>query len=151
MPIPEFNQLSDQEIESLINAPAYVTILIASADDKIDKKEKNWAKKLVNYRSFTSEEMLNTYYEEVNKSFEMALESLEELYNESENGLQAVSQELEKLNPILKKLDDSTAATLLSSWRSLAQKVAEASGGFLGMFSTDNEEKKWIDLPMLES
>lgn len=150
MPIPEFNNLSEQEIESLVNAPAYVTILIASADDNIDKKEKNWAKKLVSYRSFTSEEMLLAYYEEVNKSFEMALDSLEELYNESEDGLTAISMELEKLNPILAKLDNNMTSTLLSSWRSLAHKVAEASGGFLGMFSTDNEEKKWIDLPMLK-
>ena len=150
MPIPEFNNLSEQEVEFLVNAPAYVTILIASADDKIDKKEKNWAKKLESYRSFTSEAMLQAYYEEVNKSFETAIDALEELYNESEDGLTAISMELEKLNPILAKMDDDMTSTLLSSWRSLANKVAEASGGFLGMFSTDNEEKKWIDLPMLK-
>ena len=39
--VEEFKTLRDDEIEVLLDAPVLVSILIAGADDKIDKDEKN--------------------------------------------------------------------------------------------------------------
>lgn len=150
MAIAQFENLSEQEVELLVNAPAYVTVLIAAADDKIDRKEKGWATKLVKYRTFTSNAELHEYYKVVNASFETALNSLVELYHEGKDaGGSSVGAELTKLNDILPKLDPSYASTLLASWKSLAEKVAEASGGLLGYASIDTEERALVDLPMI--
>lgn len=150
MPISQFEHLSAEEQEILINAPAYVACLIAGADDKIDHKEKSWATKLVSYRTFTSKPILQPYYQEVEQSFAEALNGLVEMYTESrEQGGAAINEELVKLNDILPKLEEEYALALLDSWRSLAKKVAEASGGLMGYASIDMRERALIDLPMI--
>ncbi len=150
MPIPQFDHLTEDEVTRLINAPAYVTVLIAGADENIDRREKLSAAKLVHYRKFTSDPLLHDYYEAVDDSFEDALNALVELYeNGNDSGGKAVYEELSLLNPILAKLDNGVRQKLLDTWRSLAKKVAEASGGLMGYASINVEEKKLIQLPML--
>ena len=62
----------------------------------------------------------------------------------------AISGELAQLNSITPKLEASYADLLKDSWRSLAKKVAEADGGFVGFGSISKEESALIDLPMIE-
>lgn len=150
MPIPAFDHLTEDERIRLINAPAYVTVLIAGADENIDRREKLSAAKLVHYRTFTSDPLLHDYYESVNESFEEALNGLISLYEDGiDSGGKAVSDELSLLNPILEKLDPPVKMKLVDTWRSLAKKVAEASGGLLGYGSINMEERSLITLPML--
>lgn len=154
MSIQAFSQLSQEEIDQLVQAPAKIALLIAAADQDIDEKETEWAKKLVHYRSFSSEPLLFKYYEMVDQDFENHLTQLEAAYADQPGQLvPQLSEQLAALNPILQKVaatDPDYAQALRKSWRSLAKRVAEASGGLLGFASINKEEEKLIDLPMIQ-
>lgn len=146
MSIKHFNNISDEEAALLIKAPALVTVLIAGADENIEKKEREWAAKLVHYRTFTSDPRLQDYYELVKARFETYVNDLTDNWTP---GSAAVTEELAGVKDILAKLDDEYADLLRESWKSLAKKVAEASGGLLGFGSIDEAEMKLISLPMI--
>ncbi|MEM6804020.1 MAG: hypothetical protein AAF696_21625 [Bacteroidota bacterium] len=148
MSIKYFSDLSEVEVELLLKAPALITLLIAGADNDIDSKEKSLGEKLVNYRTFTSDTRLHEYYEAVNSGFAVKLDLLISAWKP--NSTEDISQELAGLNAIMPKLESSYADLLKESWRSLAKKVAEADGGFLGMGGINKEEVVLIDLPMIE-
>jgi len=140
--------LSQPEINQLKQAPALITMLIAGADAKIDDKEKNWATKIVRYRTFTSDAILNEYYQLVDEVFETQLQQLESEWGPTAED--ELSQRLADMNVVLAKLTDEQASAIKDSWRSLAKKVAEASGGLAGFGSISHEEHKWVNLPMLQ-
>ncbi len=146
--ITPLERLSEAEVYFLVKCPALVTVLIAGADKQIDKSEKNGAFKLVHYRTFTSDPLLNEYYRRVEEHFEENLSELLEKWNPSDTQ-EFLSQELATAEPILEKLDDEYAEMIKKSWRSLAKKVAEASGGIMGFGSINAAEQHLIDLPML--
>ncbi|MEZ4776834.1 MAG: hypothetical protein R3D00_26905 [Bacteroidia bacterium] len=148
MAIKQFSNLTEQESALLTNAPALITVLIAGADNDISKKETDWAGKLVHYRTFTSEPKLQNYYEAVKEGFESSLDALIDGWNENSEAL--ITGELAGVNSILPKIDPEYATLLKESWRSLAQKVAEASGGLLGFGSVDEAEKRLVSLPMIK-
>ncbi|MEM6631683.1 MAG: hypothetical protein AAF694_18545 [Bacteroidota bacterium] len=140
--------LTEAERAALVAAPACITVLIAGADKKIDKSEKTWASKVVTYRTFTSDPMLNAYYTLVKDSFQDNLSHFLDKWT-PEEGETTLSQTLSSLSPILSSMDVEFSQHLKASWRSLAKEVAEASGGFLGIGSVSAEEKRLIELDML--
>lgn len=148
MSIQAFSALSQEETERLLRAPAMVAVLIAGADERIDKREENWANKLVHYRTFTSEDELHDYYQAVSQRFEQDLKKLTAQWTPSQN--ETLQQEIADLKPIVGKLDTRYAKLLKQSWRTLAYKVAEASGGLVGFGAVDSQERKVVDLPMLD-
>ncbi|MDX1907408.1 MAG: hypothetical protein SF053_10275 [Bacteroidia bacterium] len=145
--ISYFASLDEQEINSLLEAPALIVALIAGADGRFDAKETNVAAKIVNYRSFTSDFKLHDYYEAVQSGFEKQLMDLVSTWTSED--LIRVSNVLEGLNPILAKLDAEFAAELTESWRSLARRVAEAEGGLMGFGTVNALERALIELPMI--
>ncbi|MEL6589772.1 MAG: hypothetical protein AAFP02_00190 [Bacteroidota bacterium] len=149
MAIKYFSALSSEEVSQLIEAPAIVAVLIAGADENIDKKEKSWATRLVHYRTFTSDPKLHEYYESVNERFEGHLDNLVANWAPTTSEAE-LSAKVAALNPILAKLDSEYADLLRESWRSMARKVAEASGGLVGIGSINKEEARLVDLPMLD-
>ena len=149
MPISYFSELTDQEIEFLSSAPAIVTILIAGADNDIDKNETDWASKLVRFRTFTSDESLHDYYELVDARFEGDLAELQANWSADATQEELIGR-LGSLKPIFAKMDDKYAGLLKDSLRSLAKHVAKASGGFLGMGGINREEGALIDLDLLD-
>ena len=67
--IKEFSRLRDDEIEVLLNAPVWVSILIAGADDKIDKSEVAQAVEIATSKQARAREQLIEYYKEVGRGF----------------------------------------------------------------------------------
>ena len=51
---------------------------------------------------------------------------------------------------LLAKLPLRLAAQMYSSYLSLAEHVAKASGGILGMMAVNVDENEWVGLPMLD-
>jgi hypothetical protein len=148
MSIQAFSALTSEETEQLLRAPAMVTLLIAGADEQIDKREENWATKLVRYRTFTAEAELQAYYEMVDQRFEQQLSTLIAEWEAGDST--KVAAQLAETKPVLAKLDTRYAKLLKQSWRTLAKKVAKASGGLVGFGAVDSEERKVVDLPMLD-
>ncbi|MFZ1678492.1 MAG: hypothetical protein WBP41_10960 [Saprospiraceae bacterium] len=144
--------LSKEELTQLEDAFAYITILIAGADGKIDEKEITWAEKIAHIRTFAGDERLKTFHEEVDKNLHSRIETLlGELPKEVAERSKVISEKLGQLNPILSSLDPYIGAYLYKGFLSFAERTAKSSGGFLSFFTVSPEEKKWIGLPMLNA
>lgn len=149
--IKEFNTLRDDEIEVLLNAPVLVSILIAGADDKIDKSEIQQAVEIANSKQSRAREQLIDYYKEVGKDFqEKFVRMVNEMPDTSEGRAEIIGKELRKLNFILPKIEQKFAIKLHASLKDMAKKVAEASGGILGYMSVSYEEAKLMELKMID-
>lgn len=148
--IKEFNNLRDDEIELLLSAPVYVSILIAGADDKIDNSEMKQAVEIAQSKKLRARDQLIEYYKEVSGDFENKFVKLvDELPHGADARTEVITKELQKLNHILPKIDRNFAIKLHASLQEMAKKVAEASGGILGYMSVSYEEAKLMDLKMI--
>jgi len=149
--IPEFNALNEEEKSLVKKAPHLVSILIAGADNNIDKKELKEAVALSKLKQSRAREALIAYYKEIGDDFEQKLNNLIEAYpHQAQDRNPIIISELEKLNPILRKLDKKFAIKFYCSLQDIAKKVAEASGGLLGYMSVSYEESKLVALKMIK-
>jgi len=149
--IEEFKTLRDDEIEVLLNAPVLVSVLIAGADDKIDKSEISQAVEIANSKQARAREQLIEYYREVGVTFEEKFNKyVNELPDSASLRSDVITKELNKLNHILPKVDRNFAIKLYASLKEMAKKIAEASGGVLGYMSVSYEEAKLMELEMIE-
>ena len=142
--------LTPSEKQVLIDAPILVTILIAGADEHIDKREKSWAEKITNFRSKTAHHTLKDFYTIASENFDERLDSMiNELPSKGSERLPILNSRLGLLNKILPKLDARFAKAFYDSMKTFAKEIAEASGGILGWFSKGIEEKKYLGLDMI--
>ncbi len=150
--ITDFEKLSEEEIESMLKVPLLVSILIAGADDKIDKSEIKKAVDISRSKQIRARKSLLDFYTEVGDDFEDKLKIMIQQYPvSSEQRTPLIIDELEKLNDILPKLDKQFAIEFYESVKDIARKVAEASGGVLGYMSIGYEESKLVDLKMIKN
>ena len=147
-----FHKLSQDEYARLKDAIPQITILVAGADGKITPGETEWAEKVTNIRSYSAAEEYQAFYTEIGETFHTRLdELLETLPSDVTERSARISENLSGLNSILRKLEPRHAAKIYSELKTFAKHVARASGGFLKFWSISSEEKKWIDLPMLDT
>jgi hypothetical protein len=145
-----FENLSQEDLVVLENAVPQIAVLIAGADGKIDVKEELWAEKVTQIRGFAGDKWLNDFYDEVHANFAIRFRDLiKHLPTETAKRQEALSAELEKINPILAKLEAETAFKLYKSFKSYADQVAHASGGILGFHAVSHDEEVWLNLPMI--
>jgi len=148
--IKEFENLREDEVEVLLNAPIYVAILIAGADGNIDKSERKEAIDVAHSKQSRAREQLVDYFKLVGESFEEKFNKfIDELPDDAEERNKAINTELRKLNFIFPKIDKNFSVKLYASLKELAKKIAEASGGILGYLSVSYEEQKLIELKMI--
>ncbi len=142
--------LSSEEITRLKDGYAYITVLIAGADGKIDADELSWAEKITQIRTFAGDERLKDFHTETNQMIAGRIkEVIAELPTDVASRSAIISEKLSQLNPILGSLDPSLGAYMYRGYKSFAERIAKASGGVLSFFTIGPEEKKWIGLPML--
>jgi len=148
--IQEFKDLSPEEVDLMISVPALVCVLIAGADNKIDKSEIAEAIALIKLKQTRARHELLEYYRAVIETFEKQITELQDKYNlPVEERSATISGELEKVNPILKKLPKTFAIKFYASIKDVAKKIAESSGGVLGFLTVGYEESKLVDLKMI--
>ncbi len=146
----QFDGLTAEETQALIDAVPLVTVLIAGADGNIDADEKEWATKLTEIRSYAHPESLHEYYQSVGAQYAGKLdEVIESMPKDVATRNQQISDQLGQLNGILQKLDINLAYSLYKSLTSFAEHVAKASGGFLRFGAISSEEAKFVNLPMI--
>lgn len=149
--IAHLKGLTDDEKETMMKAPVLISILIAGADNDIDRLEIKKAVNVAYKEQKNARESLVDYYKEVGKDFEDKIMVLSQHYPAKVSDRNdIIIRELEKLNYILPKLDLQFAVEFYTSIRELAKKVAEASGGVLGYLAVGYEENKLIDLKMIK-
>jgi hypothetical protein len=150
--ISQFKNLSEEEKTALLDAPALIAVLIAGADNDIDKKEVDYSSKIAHYRAANNESVLQGYYAEVDKFISDAIaQQINTLPKNPNNRQQILIEELKKLNEVLPKLDKTFAVELYNSWLSLAKSVAQASGGLWGYASITPDEERLLHLSMINN
>lgn len=143
--------LNDEEKQNLYDALPLITVLIAGADGKIEKKEIDWAEKVAHIRSFKMKQPFKSFYEHVDIDFsDKVLKFVSELPAGTEARNRKISDRLSELNVVFAKLDPFFGHKIYKGFISFAHQVAKASGGVLGFMSISKEEARWFDLPMID-
>ena len=147
----EFSVLTDDEKQLMYDAIPLITILVAGADGNIDEQEKEWAEKITRIRSFDYHNALSPYYQLVGDRFSERLHAHQsKLPADTKTRQQAIAERLSGINLIFEKLNSDRAKLYYDSFRSFAEHVAKASGGFLRFMSISSAEAAVKDLPMLQ-
>ena len=144
-------KLSDKEKELIQKAPLLVCILIAGADNEIDRKEIKHAVQLSRKKKNKYSPALASFYEDLSGDFEDKLKIVLQglpVHTLDRNSL--IVQDLTNLNGIFRKLEYSFAQEFIQSLKYVARSIAESSGGMLGLKSIGEDESRLIELPMLK-
>ena len=111
----------------LFKAPAYVSLLAANADGKLDATEKKVAIKFAHFKSRSCHPMLKQYRKEVDKVFRINIEELDKVLPMGKVKREyAIRRELIKLEPILAKLGREYSAALHSGLVTYINRVSKA-------------------------
>lgn len=147
----QLRNLNDSEKNVMVNAPVWVTLLIACADNDLNKDEIKKAQEIINTRSFTENSDVRELYKELNEDFDHLVQI--EINNLPLNGEERIAQlveNLKQLNAIYPKLEHAYAAQFHKSLTKLATLVAQADGGFFGIGSISYKEAEYLKLPMIQ-
>lgn len=144
------HHLSAEEKKLMINAPLYVSVLIAGADGNIKNEEKARTVELVHIKSFSEHHGINEFYKELDHDVAEELRNLiASLPENTEERQTLLSDLLAGLNHIFPKLDHVFVSHYYKSLREFAHYIATAEGGFWGMGAISKEEEKYLKLPMI--
>ncbi|MFY0644733.1 MAG: hypothetical protein JXR19_09740 [Bacteroidia bacterium] len=146
----QLRNLNEEEKSVIINAPIWVTLLIACVDENINPNEIDKAKEVINVRSFTEDSDVRNLYKELNHDFEHAVQlAINALPLVGSERIAHLISNLEKMNPILAKLEHTYAVQLHEGLTRLAAVVANSDGGFFGIGAVSRKEAQYIGLPMI--
>ncbi len=122
-----FKELSLQEIKALLKFPAYISILAAFNDKKLEEGEKKAAIKFAQAQTYICDPLLTEFYIEVNKVFENNIKQLEnDLPKEMARREAAIIKELKKLEKIALKLGIEFASALNRNMNTFTEHVSKA-------------------------
>ena len=145
-----FGKLTTEEIEEFCLIPIWVSILIAGADDEIDKSEIKQAIRLAREKQHDEHESVIAYYKKVYDHFEQNLRGYIALMPEKlEQRVDFLVKKLKRVNYFFSKLDLDIAHPLYLSFREFAVTVARSSGGVFGLLAISDAESKFIELNMI--
>jgi len=146
----QLEKLNKEEKELVLSAPAYITILIAGADDDITDIEIKRSLELVHIKTYSESIDVRDLYEKIDTNFETRLNdlihSLPTTLVERET---AVIEALSKLNAIFHKMDERISHRYYLSLLNFAAFIARAAGGVFGIERVSFREEKFVKLPML--
>jgi hypothetical protein len=130
-----FENLNSDEKDMLLKFPAYISLLAAYSDEKMDEVEKKEAIKFTHIKTYSCNPLLSDFYAEVDKVFAQNIEKLNnELPKEKMERDQTIRTELAKLEPILLKLGKEYASIMHISMKSYTEHVSKAHHNILESF-----------------
>ena len=122
-----FKKLTESENKDLLMFPAYISLLAADSDGRLDKSEEKSAIKFSHIKTFSSDPLLTEFYEEADKVFKHSIEQLDkELPEERKRREGAIKNELSKLEKIVVKLGKDYTSTMHRSMKSFKDHVSQA-------------------------
>ena len=123
----QFNNLSVQEKEALIKFPAFISLLAANSDDKLDAVEKQSAIKFSHIKTYSCDPSLTEFYEDADKVFKRNIEQLDkDLPQERKRREAAIKKDLSKLETIVLKLGKEYNTVMHRSMKSFKDHVSQA-------------------------
>ncbi len=150
--ITQLLHLSEEEIDLIYQAPILTSILISGVEGPINDRKINAAIEFAKKEVKEARALMYDLYLEILENIEEKIQETIGMYPEDPHlRCQQISQELEKLNEILPKLDKSFAVVYYISLKNIARKIARSTGGFLGIFGKISKaERKYLDLDMIQ-
>jgi hypothetical protein len=130
-----FINLSVNEKDALLKFPAYISLLAAECDDKLDEEEKKAAIKLSHIKTFSCDPLLAEFYKESDIVFKNNIEQLDKDLPIEKNRRDAViKKELSKLEEIIEKLGNKYSSVMHLSMKSFKEHVSKAHNNILEDF-----------------
>lgn len=130
-----FDKLSAQENKELLTFPAYISMLAACRNDKLDEAEKKSAIKFAHTKTFTCDPLLSEFYKEADSVFESTIDELDKnLPKEAMSRETAIKKELANLENIASKLGAEYAKVIHRSMESFTKHVSKAHHNVLEDF-----------------
>lgn len=149
--LDHIHHLSEEEKNLVLQAPVYVSLLIAGADGHIQQEEQKRILELVHTKTFSEHYELRELYAALKHDLAGHLRQMMAALPEDTNERQAMlSGLLGRLNHIFPQLEKHFARRLYKNLREFAHYIAHADGGFWGISAVSDAEQQWIKLPMLE-
>lgn len=146
----QLQKLSEEEQTLVRRSPIWVTLLIACADYDIEEAEIDRAKEVIHIKSFAVKNDVKNLYKDLDSHVDEEIDfALKSLSADGKERLAFLEQHIAKLNDIFPKLDHTYAVQLHKSLVSLATSVARADGGLFGIRKINEDQAKYIHLPML--
>lgn len=122
-----FNNLSEKENKMLLKFPAYISLLAANSNYKLDKAEKKSAIKFAHIKTFSCDPLLADFYKEADKVFKFNIEQLDKYLPVDVKSREAVIKaELAKIEKITLKLGNEYTSPMHRSMRSFKEHVSKA-------------------------
>lgn len=144
--------LSQSQAELLLKAPILVGILMAGADGEIDRTEINRALQVAQDKATGADENVARFFAFASEDFEDKFKVILQSYaSDSHIRNKAITEELRMLNDIWPLLPLQTAGSLYTSLLEMAQRIASSSGGIMGLGRVSEEEKEFVNLPMINN
>lgn len=133
--IEGLEHLTGNEVASLLKFPAYMSLLAANADGKMDETEKKSAIKLTHIKTFHSDPKLAAFYAAVSKTFEQDIETLnKQLPAERHVRQEVIETKLKELADILAKLNPDYQEAMVRSMHAYKDHVSHAHYNVLESF-----------------
>jgi len=122
-----FDSLSVQDNEELLKFPAYISMLAANSNVKMDGEEKKAAIKISQIKTFSCDPLLSKFYKQANKVFEKNIEQLIKVLPKEANSRElAIKKKISNLERILAKLGKEYTSLIHQSMKSFTEHVSKA-------------------------
>ena len=122
-----FKKLTESENIELLKFPAFISLLAADSDDKLDAMEKQSAIKFSHIKTYSCDPLLIKFYEEADKVFENNITQLDKELPIGKAGREAsLKRELMKLETIVLKLGEAYTTVMHRSMKSFKDHVSQA-------------------------
>ena len=144
------NHLLEHEIKVLERALPSIAILIGHCDGKYDQKEQNAAKKIADVHVYSAPVALKPFYSNVAKQFDDNLAFLASRVSGAKMLDVELSEELKLVGKALRKLPQEIGYHIYKDLKLYAMEIAKSSGGFLRFGAVNEDESKWVGLPMIK-
>lgn len=144
-----FENLDQSEVTQLEDAFTWIYLLLATTTEKAGSLEQQEALHTVKVRGYEENHLFYQFYDQVHAKMEVNIQSWMDRMGVKHNAAEDYERLLTQLNPILAKLKPPVARRMYKDYLSYADRIANASGGFLGFGRISKAEHDLIGLPMI--
>lgn len=122
-----FKKLTELENKALLKFPAFISLLAANSDNKLDEAEKKSAIKFSHIKTYSCDPLLVEFYKEADKVFENNIQQLDkDLPIKKATRESALKKELIRLETIVLKLGEEYTTVMHRSMKSFKDHVSQA-------------------------
>lgn len=122
-----FKELTEPDNKALLKFPAFISLLAANSDNKLDEAEKKSAIKFSHIKTYSCDPLLAEFYKEADKVFENNIQQLDkDLPIKKVTREAALKKELIRLETIVFKLGEEYTTVMHRSMKSFKDHVSQA-------------------------